>query len=462
MSMAAASISSGLAGIVGSSNVIVDPAQLAAYRISGCVPSAVARPGSNQEVAEIVRLAAAEKLALVLVGACTKLGMEIPLSRYDLAIDMTRLDHVVAYDPDDLTLSVEAGISLQKLASLLSEHGQFLPLAVPFRRRATVGGTIASGIDSPLRQFYGTARDFLLGLEFVTGDGQIVKSGGRVVKNVSGYDLHKLLIGSFGSLGAVTKVNFRTFPMPREIRAFVAFFDSAQNASEMRQYVARSPLRPLTVELLSPQAAALLSSGVAERIAPGQLRAYALANGRWTFLASYAGNEDVLKRYERELRKIAGEADSVSLGKGAAAVALGRVSEFIPIALESSSATVIVKASVLPTRVGELLHEAESIATKCELRSAVIARSVGAVYVALLPESPDEENRSQVARAVEQSRESCVNLSGNFSVAWFPAEWRHLLQSQQKNRIELELMRKLKQAFDPAGVFASHPLAKWT
>ena len=462
MSMAAASISSGLAGVVGPANVVADPGQLIAYRISGCVPKAAVRPGSNQEVAEIVRLAAADKLALVPVGACTKLGMDIAVRQYDVALDMTRLDHVVAYDPNDLTLSVEPGISLRQLASVLSEHGQFLPLAVPFRGRATVGGTIASGIDSPLRQFYGTARDYLLGMEFVTGDGRIVKSGGRVVKNVSGYDLHKLMIGSFGSLGAITKVNFRTFPMLREIRALVAFFDSAQSASEMRQHVARSPLRPVTIEILSPSAAVLLSSDAAERIAPGQLRAYALANGRWTFLASYAGNEDVLKRYERELRKIAGEVDSVSLGKGAAAVALGRVSEFVPIVLESSSAAVIIKASVLPARMGELLHEAESIAAKCEVRSAAIARGVGAVYVALLRESRDEENRSRVARAVEQLREACVHLSGNFSVAWCPVEWRNSLQGQQANHIELDLMRELKQTFDPAGVFGSDPLARWT
>ncbi len=125
---------------------------------------------------------------------------------------MTRLNKVIAYDPGDLTLSVEAGVPLAKLAQVLAEHRQFLPLAVPFVNRTTIGGLIASGVDSPLRQFYGTARDFLLGMEFVTGEGVAAKSGGRVVKNVTGYDIHKLMIGALGTLGVITRVNFKTFP----------------------------------------------------------------------------------------------------------------------------------------------------------------------------------------------------------------------------------------------------------
>ena len=462
MTMAEVGISSGLCEIVGPANVAADPQQLATYRVGECVPKAAVRPGTNQEVAQVVRFSAAEKLALVPVGARTKLGMNFPPRRYDLALDMTRLDHVVAYDPDDLTLSVEPGIPLRKLADVLAEHGQFIPLAVPFLRTATVGGTIASGVDSPLRQFYGTARDYTLGMEFVTGDGQIVKSGGRVVKNVSGFDLHKLMIGSLGSLGVLTKINFRTFPAPREPRGFVAYFDSAQSAVELRQRIAKSPLRPLTLEILSPQAAESLSSSAAEQTEPGQLRAYALASGRWTFVASYAGTEEVLKRYERGLRQMAGAADSVSLGKGAAVVALGRVREFIPIALESSPATIIVKASVLPARMGEVLAEAESISAELDVRSAAIARGVGAIYFALLPEARDEENRSRAARAVASLRDACVRRNGNFTVAWCPGEWRGTLPKLETRSGELELMRKLKSVFDPSGVFASDPLASDT
>src|SRR6202030_378400 len=111
----------------------------------------------------------------------------LPPRQYDLALDVTRLDRIVACDPGDLTVAVEAGIPLKKLASVLAEYTQLLPLAVPYFDRATVGGTIASGVDTPLRQFYGTARDYLLGVEYVTGEGVLAKMGGRVAKKGTGY-----------------------------------------------------------------------------------------------------------------------------------------------------------------------------------------------------------------------------------------------------------------------------------
>src|SRR4029077_15387818 len=109
------------------------------------------------------------------------------------------------YDPGDLTLSVEAGCPVCRVQAALAEYCQFLPFAVPFFERSTIGGAIASGVDSPLRHGFGTARDFVLGIEFVTGDGTASKSGGRVVKNVTGYDLHKLMIGSCGWLHLITQ-----------------------------------------------------------------------------------------------------------------------------------------------------------------------------------------------------------------------------------------------------------------
>ncbi len=188
-----------LESLIGPSRISNDAAACACYAVDEVLPTAVAKPTSAEEVAEIVRFAALEKLALVPCGNRTKLAIGMPPSQYDVALDMTALNQIPHYDPGDLTVSAEVGIPLAKLNSVLSEHKQFLPLLVPWYSRSTVGGTIASGIDSPLRQFYGTARDFLIGAEFVDGTGHLCKSGGRVVKNVTGYDLHKLLIGSNSS-----------------------------------------------------------------------------------------------------------------------------------------------------------------------------------------------------------------------------------------------------------------------
>ena len=238
MSLASRTLAARLPDIVGAAHVINEPAQLAFYEIDGKTPGAAVRPGSREEVADVVKFAAAENLAVIPSGARTKLGIGLPPARYDIALDMTRLDRMIAYDPADLTLSIEAGHSLSKAIGLLGDHRQFLPLFVPYFNRATIGGTIASGVDSPLRQYYGTARDYVLGMEFVTADGALAKSGGRVVKNVSGYDLHKLMIGSLGTLGVIVSVNFKTFPAPVATRGFVATFESMEKAVEMRHRAA--------------------------------------------------------------------------------------------------------------------------------------------------------------------------------------------------------------------------------
>jgi glycolate oxidase FAD binding subunit len=457
MSIAGTAVSTRLSEIAGATNVVADPEQRAAYRIDGQTPAAAVRPGSAEEISEIVKFAAAEKLAVVPTGARTKLAMGMPLRKYDLALDMTRLDHLAAYDPADLTLGVEPGMPLQRLAGVLAGHRQFLPLAVPFLSRATVGGTIASGIDSPLRQFYGTARDFVLGMEFVTGEGVQAKSGGRVVKNVSGYDLHKLLIGSAGTLGVITRINFRTFPVPASTRGFAAICDSADQACDLRQRVAQSPLRPLTVDILSPDAVELLSSEVAARIEPGTMPFDRAAKNQWTFTTSFAGHEKTLDRCARELHQMAdksGAASVVLLGEDRIPGAFGRQREFIPIALESSQAMTVVKLGVLPARMKEILAAVAKSAEASELPWAALARGVGVIYVALLPRAQDEDSRQHVARVTEEIIAACTRVGGNSAILCCPAEWKQSLKVCGLERGDFPLMHKLKNVFDPQGILS--------
>src|SRR6202453_2473468 len=299
------SVTSRLAEIVGAANVASDFAQLATYEIDRKLPAAAVRPGTSEEVAAIVKFAASERLALVPTGARTKLGIGYAPSRYDLALDMTRLNKVIAYDPGDLTLSVEAGVPLAKIAQLLAEHRQFLPLALPFSAHTTVGGAVASGVDSPLRQSYGTARDFLLGMEYVTGEGISAKSGGRVVKNVTGYDIHKLMIGALGTLGIITKINFKTFPTPLERRGYVPRFRSADQALDLCHRLMQSPLAPLSVEVFSPQVTELFESAAALRMAEAPLPKHVFDSNEWAVSVTYARDEPVLERYAKDLQRMA-------------------------------------------------------------------------------------------------------------------------------------------------------------
>jgi glycolate oxidase FAD binding subunit len=456
MNLTGTSASSRLGDIVGNTNVVSDPAQLAAYQIDGKAPSAAMRPGTAAEVVDIVKFAASEKLAIVPSGAHTKLGMGFAPSRYDLALDMTRLDRVIAYDPGDLTLSIEAGVPLHALGPTLAEHHQFLPLAVPYMSQTTIGGLIASGVDSPLRQFYGTARDFLLGMEFVTGEGVGAKSGGRVVKNVTGYDIHKLMIGSLGTLGVITRVNFKTFPMPIHTRGFVARFTTAERAFDMRNRVARSALTPVTMEIVSPRVAELFESEAASRYEAAPMPPNVISRTEWALTAGYAGNDDVRTRCAADLQRMAEEAGAT----GALVLAdnlrpaFNRKREFIPIALASSPAATIVKMSVLPMRMAEALANAQNAAESNALPWAAMARGLGVIYFALLPAERSEDAKARTAKATDAIPAACAELGGHSTIPWCPAEWKTALKIWGPPRADFALMQKVKRVFDPQGVLS--------
>ncbi|HUA00010.1 MAG TPA: FAD-binding oxidoreductase [Candidatus Aquilonibacter sp.] len=445
MTTASTTISARMADLIGAKNVIADPASLGPYEIGNNVPSVAARPESAEQVAEIVRFAAAEKQAIVPCGARTKLAMGAPPARYDIALDMTGLHRIVAYDPGDMTLSVEAGIPLRNIEAALLDQRQFLPLAVPFAEHATASGTIASGVDSPLRQFYGTARDFVLGIEFVTGHGTAAKSGGRVVKNVSGYDLHKLMIGALGTLGVLTKINFRTFPLPAATRAVAATFDDAAHAIDLRHAIARSPLRPLAVEILSPSAGAML---VGHDLP---------ASRGWFVIVSFAGTAAVLDRCARDLRQMAEQhaATSVApLAEGQILAAPRRVAKFIPMALAASPAATILKLSVVPTGIRAILDTAAKTADAAQLSWAALARGVGVVYFALLPAERTEDSLARVTRAVREIFARFAAAAGNATIPWCPPEWKAALPIWGPARADLAHMRALKNVFDPHGILA--------
>ena len=452
-----ASVTSRLNEIVGAANVASDFAQLATYEIDRNLPAAAVRPATSEEVAEIVKFATEEKLALVATGARTKLGIGYAPSRYDLALDMTRLNKVIAYDPGDLTLSVEAGVPLAKLAQILAEHRQFLPLALPFAAHTTVGGAIASGVDSSLRQFYGTARDFLLGMEFVTGEGVAAKSGGRVVKNVTGYDIHKLMIGALGTLGVITRLNFKTFPTPLDRRGYVVRFLSAEHAFDSCHRFAQSPLAPLSMEIFSPQVADLFASPAGSRVADTPLPRHVFESGEWAVSVTYAGNEKVMARFVAELARTSKPIDMRGMTlftEQDLPPAWNRQREFIPIALASSPATTVVKMSVLPTHMKDALAAARQAAENNDLRWAAMARGLGIIYFAILPSDHTDEHRQRVADAISAIQEACAKLAGHATIPWAPAEWKSTLQIWGPPRPDAAQMQKLKSVFDPQNILS--------
>ncbi len=207
----------------------------------------VAAPGSTEEAAAVMRAAAEHELAVVARGGGSRLGWGTPPSRCDLVVDTSRITSVVEHEAGDLVARVQAGARMGDVAAQLAQAGQEIALDVP--GEATVGGVVASGLAGPRRLRYGTPRDLLIGITVVRADGTVAKSGGKVVKNVAGYDLGKLFAGSAGTLGLITEAIFRLHPLPAA-RAFVtAEYVAVSVACDAVAAAANSTLVASAVEL---------------------------------------------------------------------------------------------------------------------------------------------------------------------------------------------------------------------
>src|SRR5947207_13959081 len=181
-----------------------------------------------------------------------------PIAPAGVSISTAGMARVLSYEPNDLTISVEAGLRWAELTRLLAENRQMIPLDPPFAGTATVGGVVSANCSGPRRRLFGTARDLVIGMTFATVEGKLVKTGGMVVKNVAGLDMGKLMIGSFGTLAAIAVVNFKLLPMPQVERLFLMSFDKLEAAIGVRDRILKSVLTPAAIDLLNPAAAKIL------------------------------------------------------------------------------------------------------------------------------------------------------------------------------------------------------------
>lgn len=456
----AANFASRLESAIGASHVTADAAGCAEYAVDEIIPGAVAKPTSAEEVAEIVHFAALEKLALIPCGNRTKMAIGMPPSRYDIALNMTGISKVAHYDPGDLTVSVDAGANFNDLAAPLYKQRQFLPLSVPFYFESTIGGIIASGVDSALRHFYGTTRDFLIGAEFVDGTGHLCKSGGRVVKNVTGYDLHKLLIGSLGTLAVITRLNFRTFPAAPASRGFVASFPAPDDAFAFAKLVENAPLRPASVDLVSPQLMQLFLEGEKNSAEPPVAHLQGkLASDCWYLCVSVEGIPEVCDRASREFARLAAAptakpAQLLTLDESEGADLWHYLGQSIPLLLESSPSATIFKIAVLPNRMPTLLRSLHALADQASFSHAVLARACGVLYFALLPPSRDSSSVAQLAKAASSIFAFCAVENASVTLPWCFTALKRAINIWGPPRPDFELMRRLKSAFDPENLFS--------
>src|SRR3990172_7262415 len=255
-----ASVLTQMGSIVGREGVLAD---VAAFAVDGLTPQAAVAPASYEHTAEVMRYAHAEGLAVIPWGGGAHMHIGNVSARYDIALSLTRLNAVVEHEPADLTATVQAGMTLGELQRRLGGASQLLPLDPPGGEHTTIGGILAANAWGPSRHASGSARDMTIGLRVVTAEGRITRAGGRVVKNVAGYDLCKLYIGSLGTLGVIVEATFKLAPLPRERRAALATFATAADACAFAAPLRRRGLSVRGVTLVSDDGGYALALDIA-------------------------------------------------------------------------------------------------------------------------------------------------------------------------------------------------------
>lgn len=220
------------------------------YAVRNCIPERVAIPQTIEEASQIMQIAAQNGWHIVPWGGGTHQLIGATPPHIDLVIVTNALNHVIHHEPNDLTISVEAGMTIGALRTYLAGHGQMLPVDPALPDDVTIGGLIATASDGPRRAIYGVLRDMMIGISVIEINGQLSKAGGMVVKNVSGFDMMKLYHGSFGTLALIVSANFKLYPIPPHHGTVVSTFHDLSSALTYIDDIMSSQLTPVTIELI--------------------------------------------------------------------------------------------------------------------------------------------------------------------------------------------------------------------
>jgi glycolate oxidase subunit GlcD len=392
----------------------------------------VVAPATAEEACEVLRLAARERWAVVPAGTGTWLDAGNPLRRADVIISTRRMQRLIEHEPADLVATAEAGLRLDALNAELGRAGQWLPLDPPNDGRATIGGVVATGIGGAQSFGYGAPRGSVIGMRVALADGRLIKAGGRVVKNVAGYDLCKLFTGSYGTLGLILELTFKLRPTPAETVTIIA--------SGSLDFLLRSARATLDARLL-PVAIELISPGIAQRLSiPHEATCPAL-------LIRYAGMpetvayqiEQTLKLLRKDLTsaQCAAFSDDAKYWRGLAALPLAETNQLI------------WRACLLPTELGTFLDRA--------MKEGSPAFSSGSLWHAGVA-----DGRLRVMNASHEDAASCVaslkelraEARGALVIENAPQEIKDAIDAWGDVGTKALLMRRVKQELDPDGLLS--------
>jgi glycolate oxidase FAD binding subunit len=427
-----------LAELVGP-RYVLSGVECSPYVLEGRTPEAVVFPGSRDEVATVLGIAAEASLPVIPWGGGTRMALGAPPARAGLVLGLSRMNRLVEHEPGDLTATVEAGITLAALQAELGKRGQWLSLDPAHADRATIGGILASNAAGPRRHLYGTARDLLIGVGLVLADGSFVKGGGKVVKNVAGYDVPKLAIGSFGTLGVIVDATVKLRPVPDVDRLVVTPLDRLADAGPLIRAIMASDLIPSALDVAD--AAALKAVGLAS---VGGAAGAGSEGG--ALLVGFDGLGEQVQWQEAELARLAGRAGAVLDGSARddAWRALGDLAR-----RAFAHATAVMCWSVLPMQVAEAMADGRAAAERHKLGAAFAAHAGVGVVFAVLGEGG---SAGDVTATLDDWRRLVHDRGGHASLEWAPLAVKERVAVWDPPGPTHRIMQRLKAELDPRGI----------
>lgn len=420
-------------------------------------PVAVLAPGTEEQIAAVLERASREGWRVLPAGFCTWLGGN-GLPEAELVLSTRNLREVATYEPADLTFTAGAGIPWTDLRSLTGVNGQWLPLDSPGLGAGSLGGAVATGTSGPLRHAYGAPRDHVLGVTLVSGDGRVLRWGGRVVKNVAGFDITRLVIGSYGALGVVTSVSARLFPLPESDTTLIARGRTAEDLLPSARAMALSPLPLAAVELVDPL------KWVWPRWIPGRGPGGPGSKGVGgggeggaegaALVLRILGSEDQVREMEDRVTK-----DLSGVGRSGATglfVLRGPESADFHQALGEweVGSPLVLRMALLPSLLEALLGEARELAARFGALAVSGSVGSGTLRVSFPRLQTKGEGGGDLIEALQGLRRRLEAARGSLVLSQGPVALLKEIGVLGTEGPEARLMRGLKEKFDPAGILS--------
>jgi glycolate oxidase FAD binding subunit len=459
---------------IGRNRVETEASVTGQYEVDGLSPRAVIFPRNSREVSEVVKLANRENLAVVPWGSGTKMGLGNAPSRVDLAIVSSRMDHMLDVDTANLTITVEAGVRFRDIQARLateedrcylpledlgksrdelvcsdrSNSGCFLPMDPPFSDMATIGGIIAANSSGPRRLLYRFPRDLLLGVRFVAPNGDMVGTGGKTVKNVSGYDISKLMVGACGSLGFICEMTFKLLPLPERMETVILSFKSFKEAGALAEAVLDTPLVPAAVEIMNRTACGHLSCKDSRHVGPGPY---------WVAVAMEAF-EPAVKRMKKEV---------LDMGRGLGSVGDACFEEedhrrfWMTVSHLQASAThqfnrpVTLQLIYPISMMAELVGSVERVLSERGIDHTLLVHAgTGAAIITLSGDPSGGRTGEPSVAIIHELLDRCRKIGGNLIVRSAPPDLKSQLKVWGEPGPDRLVMERIKRELDPSGIFS--------